>query len=272
MDNKKKNNKPDREYITSLERGLTVLQCFSRENPEMTISEIAAMTALNPAVVRRCLHTLLHLGYVGKRNKLFLLKPRVMNLGSAYLESMNVEEAFRPALQQLSDSTGDSTSLSVQMDDDIIFLIYVSTAPTIHYYVGVGKRCPAYVTALGRALLAFRPKNDLENYLKRLKIKLYTDRTVTSVSRLRTLLANVRRDGYACVHGEFDPLIVSLAAPIFGPDGVPVASINCSTSTTRADEASMIEKRLPLLLETAQKIEMELRRFPSLAHSIRAHQ
>jgi len=265
-----KKSKPDREYITSLERGLAVLKCFSRENPEMTISEIAAMTDLNPAVVRRCLHTLLHLGYIGKRNKLFLLKPRVMSLGSAFLESMNVEEAFRPALQQLSDRTGDSTSLSVLVDNDIIFLIYVSTAPTIHYYVGVGKRCPAYVTALGRALLAYKPKQELEEYLKSIRIKIYTDRTVTSVSKLRAALSNVRRDGYVCVHGEFDPLIVSLATPIFGPDGVPVASINCSTSTTRADEAQMIEKRLPLLLETAQKIEMELRRFPALAHSIRA--
>ncbi len=265
----KSTTKPDREYITSLERGLTVLECFSRETPEMTISEISAITDLNPAVVRRCLYTLLHLGYVGKKGKLFLLRPQVMNLGSAYLESTNVEEAFRPTLQELSDLTGDSAALSVMIDDDIIFLVYVSTIHTIHYYVGVGKRCPAYVTALGRSLLAFQPKEALEEYFKRVVLRRYTDKTVTSITKLKTLVNEARRQGYCCVLGELDPQIVSLAMPVFNAEGEAIASINCSTSTTRASAETMLE-RLPLLREAARKIEMELRRHPSLVHSIGA--
>jgi IclR family transcriptional regulator, pca regulon regulatory protein len=270
MNNKSRSTvKPDREYITSLQRGLTVLECFSRENPEMTISEISVLTSLNPAVVRRCLHTLQHLGYVGKKGKLFLLRPQVMNLGSAYLESTNVEEAFRPTLQELSDLTGDSASLSVLMDDDIIFLVYVSTIHTIHYYVGVGKRCPAYVTALGRALLAYQPKEDLEEYYKRVVLRRYTDKTVSSVTRLKSLLSETRRQGYCVVQSELDPQIISIAMPVFNTEGQAVAAINCSTSTTRANTETIME-RLPALREAARKIEMELRRYPSLVHSIGA--
>ena len=260
--------KPDREYITSLERGLRVLRCFSRETPEMTISEISQATGLNPAVVRRCLNTLLHLGYIGKQGKLFLLRAQIMSLGSAYLESMNVEEAFRPSLQELSDSTGDSTSLAVLTGGDIVFLVYVSTAPTIHYHVGVGKRLPAYVTALGRALLCMQPRQELESYLKNLKLRIYTDRTVDSVGKLRGVLLRAQKQGFACSQGELDPQIVSLAVPIISPEGQAVAAINCSTSTTRADGDAMIATRLPQLRETAHKIEMELRRFPLLSHSI----
>lgn len=263
-----KRNKPDREYITSLERGLQVLRCFSRETPEMTISEISAVTGLNPAVVRRCLHTFLYLGYVGKKGKFFLLRPQVMSLGSAYLESMNVEESFRPTLQELSDRMGDSTSLSVLAGNDLMVLVYVSTAPTIHHYMSVGKRIPAYVTALGRSLLAHRPKEELDRYLSELQPVTFTDKTITSVPRLRKLLHTVQKQNWACVYGEFDPLVVSLAIPIFSAEGYPVAAINCSTSTTRADEKLMVETRLPHLREAGRKIEMELRRLPLLAHSI----
>lgn len=261
-------NKPEREYITSLERGLSVLRCFSRETPEMTISEISSLTGLNPAVVRRCLHTLLHLGYVGRRGKLFLLQPPIMSLGSAYLESMNVEEAFRPTLQELSDSMGDSTSLAVLVGVDIIFLVYVSTKQTIHYYVGVGKKLPAYVTALGRSLMAFQSDEQIDAFLKDLEIKVYTDKTIRSKTKLKNIMKKARKQEYACVYGELDPMIVSLAVPVFSPEGNVVAAINCSTSTTRASEEHMVETRLPRLREAARKVEMELRRFPLLAHSI----
>src|SRR5690606_2980898 len=153
---------------------------------------------LNPAVVRRCLHTLVHLGYIGRKGKMFLLRAQVMSLASAYLEAINVEEAFRPALQELSNKTGDSTALAVLIDHEITFLLYVSTAPTINYYVGVGKRLPAYLTALGRALLAWQPKDKLEAFLKDLDITIHTDKTVTSVAKLRNILNNARKHGYVC--------------------------------------------------------------------------
>ncbi len=77
----------------------------------MTLSEVAAVTGLSPAVARRCLTTLVELGYVGRQGKLFLLTPEVMGFASAFLESMNLEEVVRPYLQEVGDSTGDSSSL-----------------------------------------------------------------------------------------------------------------------------------------------------------------
>ncbi|MDT8397792.1 MAG: IclR family transcriptional regulator C-terminal domain-containing protein [Pseudomonadales bacterium] len=264
----KNKSKPDREYITSLERGLSVLRCFSREEPEMTISEISAVVGLNPAVVRRCLHTLLRLGYIGKQGKLFLLRPQAMSLGSAFLESMDVEETFRPTLQELSDKTGDTTSLAVLTDYDIMFLVYVSTVHTIHHYVGVGQRIPAYITAMGRALLAFRPKDELDNFMQELDLKIYTEKTIPSKARLKQVLKQVNKLGYACAQGEMDPNIISLAVPVFGHDGEAVAAINCSTTTVRMEKEAMIATRLGPLREAAKKIEVELRRHPLLTHSI----
>lgn len=112
----------DSEYLSTLERGLSVLRAFSREKPEMTLTEVGAATGLSPAVARRCLHTLVELGYVAKREKRFLLTAEVMAFASAFIESMNLEEVVRPHLQEVRDETGDSSSLAVFSDPGRLLL------------------------------------------------------------------------------------------------------------------------------------------------------
>jgi IclR family transcriptional regulator, pca regulon regulatory protein len=263
-----KNPRDDGEYITSLARGLSVLRTFSKQRPEMTLSEVASACDLSPAVVRRCLNTLMHLGYIGKNGKLFLLRPEVMTIASAYLESMNLEEVVQPHLQKLRDEVGDSSSLSVLLDDEILYLIHVSTNRMIRLNAGVGTRFPIYATSMGRVLMAYQEKEIRENYLKRGKFVAYTDKTVTSAKKLRTIFNKVRKEGYVTVQDELDYGIVSISVPILNECNEVVAAINCSTSTARVTQENMVKTRLPKLINVAKNIEMELRRYPILSHSV----
>lgn len=263
-----KNPRADGEYINSLARGLSVLRVFSKDRPEMTLSEVAAAAELSPAVVRRCLHTLEHLGYVGRRGKLFLLRPEVMTFASAYLESMNVEEVVRPHLQEVRDRTGDSSSLAVLSNDDILYLVHVSTNRMIRLGASVGTRFPAYATSLGRVLLSGLPDEALNDYFKRVELRAFTDKTVTSQAKLRQIIRQARKRGYASIQDELDYGIVSVAVPVVNDRGETVAAINCSTATTRITQEEMIRTRLPVLQEGARRIDMELRRYPVLAHSV----
>ncbi len=256
------------EFITSLARGLAVLRAFTKDRPELTLSQVAAVTSLSPATARRCLHTLVRLGYATQRGKLFLLRPTVVAFASAYLESANLEQVVRPHLQDVRDKTGDSSSLAVLADSDILYLVHVSTNRMIRVPVSVGTRFPAYPTSLGRVLLAHQPAAALEAYLRRTPLVRLTDRTETSRTALRRLLARAREDGYATVQDELDYGIVSLAVPVFDGSGEALAAINCSTSTGRADRKAMIATRLPLLREAARSIGNELKRYPMLAHSL----
>lgn len=236
----------------------------------MTLSEVAAVTGLSPAVARRCLNTLVDLGYVGRKGKLFLLTPEVMGFASAFLESMNLEEVVRPYLQEVRDSTGDSSSLAVLSHFDILYLVHVSTNRMIRLVAGFGTRFPAYPTSLGRVLLAHQAEQYLDKYLAEVKMNKLTDKTVTSVTKLRRILNRCRRDGYASIQDELDYGIVSVAVPVFGTDGRILAAINCSTATTRVNQEEMVKTRLPRLLAAAKSIEIELRRYPILVHSIKS--
>ena len=263
-----KNPREDGEYINSLARGLSVLRAFSKERPEMTLSEIAAMAELSPAAARRCLHTLIHLGYVGKQGKLFLLRPEVMTFASAYLQSMNLEEIVQPHLQIVRDKTGDSSSLAVLSGPDILYLVHVSTNRMIRLAAGVGTRFPAYATSLGRVLLAWLPAAALNDYFTSAELRAFTDRTTTSVPQLKQILRKVRQEGFASIQDELDYGIVSVAVPVHGDQGQILAAINCSTATTRITQQEMVSSRLPVLREAAHRIELELRRYPILAHSV----
>lgn len=236
----------------------------------MTLSEVAKVTGLSPAVARRCLHTLLELGYVGKKGKQFLLTPEVLGFASAFLESMNLEGVVQPYLQTLRDSTGDSASLAVLSKTEILYLVHVSTSRMFRLVAGFGTRFPAYPTSLGRVLLAYQPAETIDRFFQRSELEKLTSKTVTSEKRLRDILQTVREQGYASIQDELDYGIVSVAVPILDSEGEILAAINCSTATSRINEVAMVETRLPELLAAAGKIEDELRRYPILTHSIRS--
>lgn len=266
----KPSKRPDSEYLSTLERGLRVLRAFDHQRPEMQLSEVAAATKLSPAVARRCLNTLVQLGYVAQHGRRFLLRPEVLSFGSAYLASMNIEEVAGPHLQALRDETGDSASMAVLSGNDVLYLAHVSTNRRIRLGAGVGTRFPAYATSLGKVLLAFGGETAVDDYLASAELAPLTEKSITSARELRTHLQAARKSGFASTQDELDYGIVSVAVPVLGEDRKAAAAINCSTSTTRVSRDELVRTRVPLLQEAAREIEAALRRWPFLSHSLRA--
>jgi len=258
----------DPEYLSTLERGLSVLRSFNQSRPEMQLSEVAAATGLNPAVARRCLNTLVKLGYVARHGRRFLLRPEVLEFGSAYLASMNIEEVAAPHLQAVRDATGDSSSMAVLSGHDILYLAHVSTNRPIRLRASVGTRFPAYATSLGRVLLAWQSDAVIADYLDTADLIPFTDHTMVAKDELRARLREVRTQGFESVQDELDYGIVSVAVPIFDREGTIAAAINCSTATARISQAELVESRLPLLQRSARAIEAALQRWPVLMHSL----
>lgn len=258
----------DSEYLTTLERGLSVLRAFGRENPQMTLSEVAEITSLSPAAARRCLNTLVKLGYVAKYHRHFLLRPEVMSFASAYLDSMSLGEIVRPHLQAARDETGDSSSLAVLSGSDILYLVHVSTNRMVRLAAGIGTRFPAYATSLGRAMLAFEADDVRNRYLDTGNFTSLTEHTVTSRAELQQILMQVRRDGYSAVKDELDYGLISIAVPILDEGGRAMAAINCSTSTSRVGLDELIRTRLPVLQNATWHIQAALRRQPFLVRSV----
>src|SRR6187402_3857254 len=143
-----------REVMGGLAKGLGVLRTFSRSRPHMTLSEIAARAGLPAATARRCLNTLEELGYVTRNGRQFLLRPRVLEIGAVYLESMDIDTLTRNHLEEMARETGDSAALSVLDGTEIVYVARASVRTLVRLEAHVGSRFPAYPTSMGRVLLA----------------------------------------------------------------------------------------------------------------------
>jgi IclR family pca regulon transcriptional regulator len=259
----------DPEFLSTLERGLRVLKAFDEDHPEMTLSEVAAKTGLPPAVARRCLITLVELGYVGQHERKFLLRPAVLTIGSAFLASMQIEQVVLPPLQGLRDQTGDSASLAVLSGAEILYVAHVSTDRRFRVAANVGTRFPFHATSLGKALAAHLPEAEHDSLLEGAPFQRFTERTVTDRAAMAERLALIATRGYDSALDELDYGIVSVAVPVFGRDRKVIAAINCSTSTTRISQDELVRTRLPLLRAAAGEIEGALKRWPALEASLR---
>lgn len=249
-----RNPREDGEFITGLARGLSVLRVFSAERPDLSLSQIAAATELNPAVVRRCLNTLVHLGYVGQNGRRFQLKPAVMSFAAAFLESTRIEDLVEPHLRHVRDETGDSVSMAVLSDQDAIIVAHVPANRMVRLSSGVGARLPAASTALGQVLLTHmvaRPGS----------------RRLAKQSDLARLLEDVRRSGYALVRNELESGVASVAVPILRRDGSVFAAIGATAIAPKAGRSILVKSRLPALKTARERIEAQLSRYPILAHS-----
>ncbi len=247
-------------FMTSLARGLAVIQAFNHEKRELTISQLSNKTGLSRAAVRRCLYTLARLGFAGSDDgRHFFLRPRVLALGHSYLFSMPLASAAQPVLEHLSRILHESCSIATLDGLDIIYVARADVTRIMSIDLGVGSRLPAFCTSMGRVLLASLAADQLESYLTRVEFTRYTDRTVTTVEKLRQVLGVVHLRGYAMVDQELELGLRSMAVPIQNPSGKVVAALNVGAHAQRVSIQNMQTKFLPHLRAAAEELCMLLK-------------
>jgi IclR family transcriptional regulator, pca regulon regulatory protein len=246
--------------VQSLERGLAVIRAFDAEHRDLTLSEVARVTGLTRAAARRFLLTLVELGYVHAAGGRFSLRPRVLELGFAYLSSLSLPEVAQPHMEELVAEINESSSISVLDDTDIVYVARVPTRRIMSITLAVGTRLPAYATSMGRVLLAALPDAELEERLARIDMRPLTKRTVTDRDELRRILEGVRRQGHAVVDQELEEGLRSGAVPIRDASGQVAAALNVSVHASRTSMQALRTEFLRPALRAAEGIEAELRK------------
>ncbi|MDE1175259.1 MAG: IclR family transcriptional regulator C-terminal domain-containing protein [Edaphobacter sp.] len=250
----------DPNFMTSLARGLIVIQAFTQQNPQMTISQLSIRTGLSRAAVRRCLYTLTKLGFAGAEDgSRYSLRPRMLTLSHTYTASNTLSSAAQPILERMSATLRESFSVATLDGEDIVYVARSAVNRVMAVDLHIGSRLPAYCTSMGRILLAYLPPEQLEAYLARAVLTPHTTRTVVSVERLRMLLRTIRRNGYAICDQEYEVGLRSVAVPVFAPSGRAVATINLSGNAPRISTLEMQTRFLPHLRNAANELSIFLR-------------
>jgi len=252
---------PKDQLVRSLERGLAVIEVFGQGRQAMTLSDVARHAKVSRAAARRLLYTLVTLGYAAFDGKHFELRPRVLGLGFAYMSSMDVWDVAQPFLEDLVRETRESCSVSVLDGMEIVHVVRLPAAERLmSIAVKVGDRLPAYASAMGRVQLAALPDTALDRYFADAQISAVTEKTVTDEKKLRVILAQVRKQGYAEVDGELEIGLRALAVPISDRTGRVVASIALSTLSSQVTRRGAANPLLAPLQGCAMRIRQALSR------------
>lgn len=246
----------DGDFVQSLEKGLAVLRAFSDEHQEMTLSDVARQTGLSKPSARRLLLTLQKLGYVSSKDGAFRLRPRVLDIGYAYLSSVELPAVVEPFLNELNGELREACSVGV-FDEDTIYYIARASAQKrlMTFNVRVGTRIDPLLTALGRVILANMPQNELDAYLTMREEGGDLDGVGRDRKSFMEILADTRAKGWCLVDQEVEAGVRTIAAPIHDVNGKVIAGINVAVHTARISMETLRDDFLPRLLETRNRID-----------------
>lgn len=242
------------DFIEALARGLDVLRSFRPGRASMPLSEIATLTGLARPTVRRILITLEELGYVRAAERGYALTPRVLDLGMAYVNALNMWDVARPHMEQLVGQTNESTSMAQLDGSDIVYVARVAVPKIVALAVTIGTRFPAPATSMGKVLLAALPPDALAAVLAEPSRSGVTPRWQPSPAELEVALREVRAKGWALADQDLAHGIRSIATGVRDGDGQVVAAVNVTVHAAETSVETLVEEHLPRLLRTAAEI------------------
>ncbi|MCZ6674397.1 MAG: helix-turn-helix domain-containing protein [Verrucomicrobia bacterium] len=248
----------DPNFMNSLARGIEVIRAFSNLTAGLKMSAISKETGLSRAVVRRCLYTLEHMGYVRQSADGFHLEPKILSLSDPYFSPRSLPAIAQEFLDRVKEKTGESCSLAVLDEHEVVYVARSAAQRVMSVSLGIGSRLPAFCTSLGRVLLAALPRKELDAQLNKTTRKRYTDHTKTGIRDLRQIIMRAKQDGFAMVNQELEIGLRSIAVPVFNRRNQTVASINVGVQATRVTQRELRSRILPELQQAAQAISERL--------------
>jgi len=244
-----------RDHVNSLERGLGVMEILAEHSGGLTLTETAEKAGLTRAGARRFLLTLVATGYATQTGRQFALSPRLLSVARTWLQGKSLWAFAEPFMRDTAAALQESCSATVLSGDDVVYVARVAGPRIINLELQVGSHLPAYCTAMGRVLLSGQKPAEVKALLARAVLAPRTDKTVTDSKRVAEMVAAARREGYAIVDEELEIGLRSIAVPLRDRSGALVAAINVSTQSARHSVAEMKRDFLPLLKQTAARIE-----------------
>lgn len=253
---------PDERYfIEALHRGLRVLEAFIEEGPaqkgkDLSLVQIAEAVDLDKSTAFRFVYTLQELDYLRRDETSKRYRPglKLLELGFAALESLDLVRSAEPHLAELARETGEAVNMAVRDAAEIVYLAHISSTQVVAVNMRVGARLPLHCSSLGKAHLLDHTAEELRDLLGPRPYEARTPRTLTTPDALWADLELARWRGYTVSNEELVLGARSLAAPVRNRERQIVAAINVSVSSARFSQQELEERYTRAVLEAARRI------------------
>ncbi|MGV9866718.1 IclR family transcriptional regulator [Rhodococcus koreensis] len=206
---------------------LRVLDEVARRQP-IALTQLALDMGMSKSTMHRTLRALEETGWIrqaGGGDTGWVLTTKPIDMARHVAADTGLRDHARAMMAALRDQTGESVHLAVREGTEVVIIDVEESASPIRIHWPVGTRSACHATATGKAILAFLPANELDDVLGT-GLTGFTDATITEKDSLLAELDTVRRRGYSIAEGELREDIASIAAPVLGRTGTPLASMS----------------------------------------------
>lgn len=247
--------------VPAVDRAIRVLELLSAAPHGMSLAQLAVQTNVPKSTMFRILHTLHEHSIIVEdpERKLFSLGMKLLGWGNAALARLDLKTIAHPHLLKLAHETRESFYLALLDHDEIVIVDRADTPEIWKMVTRLGLRSPFHCTATGQVITAAMDDEAIDEMIKRHGLKKFTSGTITSVSKLKKRLKEVRRLGYAIADGEYKPDLCAVAVPIADHAGKVAASLMTAIPSARsARDKKLVENLIGVLKHEAELISRRI--------------
>jgi IclR family KDG regulon transcriptional repressor len=246
--------------VQALERALNILDCFTFQKREMSLSEVVQQTGLNKTTAKRLIANLTARGYLQQdpKSKHYQLGLRLFELGGIVFSSFSLRKAAAYPMSHLQNSTGATVLLGVIMEDQLVYMDKRDGKGMIRISSDIGWRRPLHYGMLGMVLMAYLSEEEVRDILKKCPLVAHTPYSITDECVFRHRLEKIRRDGYVAEREEAVEGIVGIAAPIRDYSRQVVAALGVALPVGQLNAEEEVQKIVDLIKKTTDSISSDL--------------
>lgn len=246
----------DRQFATTLARGLEILHCFTARDTQLGNADLVAQTGMPKATISRFTYTLVRLGYlrINRVNNKYQLGSAVLSLGYPLLASLNIRQIARPFMRELADHIRGSVSLGMRDRLSVVYLESSRSAAPMSHPPDVGLSYPIARTAMGRALIAASSREGRTALLNEIKVRT-PDEWNTFHTRIEESVREYHERGFCVSYGDLRRDIHAVAVPMRAMADGEILVFNCGVPAFMLNEGQLTNDIGPRLVSMVRSIE-----------------
>lgn len=222
-------------HVQVLDRALAILDTLSAEGPDLSLADVSVALGLHKSTAHRLIMVLERHKLIERNsdNGRYRLGLKLFELGTKAVSKLDLRERARPFLERLMLETSETVHLCILDDSEVVYLDKVEPARSVRMASSVGRRNPAYCTAVGKAMLAYLSDSQVEAIVRKQGLRAVTANTITSFVELKKELNAIRERGYAIDNEEIEEGVRCVGCVVRNFSGEPVAAISISAPAFR---------------------------------------
>lgn len=257
----KSNTLKETQYrVQAVERALDILDCFTFQDREMSLSDVVRKTGLNKTTAKRLISNFTSRGYLQQnhQSKRYQLGLRLFELGGIVFSSFNLREVAAVPMTRLQCETGGTVLLGIMMEEQLVYVGKREGGGIIRISSDVGWRRPLHYGVLGMVLMAYLDEKTVRVIMKKQPLKAYTPYSLTDADAFSLRLEQIRNQGYFIEREEAVEGIIGIAAPIRNYSREVIAALGIAFPTNQSLLRNGMENSVELVKRTCSEISSEL--------------